>query len=232
MSRPVGSERAHTDREYEAELAALRTRTLEMALLVRDAFAASVRAFLERDVDAARAMLENDAVIDALELELDERCVRILARRQPVASDLRLVTTVLKSVTDLERIGDQAVNVCERTVELSGRAYPLPKAIERMGEVALAMLDDASRAFETGGVELARDVVERDCIVDACHAQAFPEILSTATMTPEGIVVAQQLQSVARYIERVADHATNVAEMVVFMVRGEDVRHSFGARGT
>jgi phosphate transport system protein len=183
--------------------------------------------FARHDSGLARATIAMDVEIDRLEMDIDERCVRVLARRQPVASDLRFVTTTLKMVTDLERMGDLAVNVCERVLDLdveSLRAVRL--SLVQMGEVVLEMIHESLDAFIQGDAARAERVIQRDSVVDATYARIFPELLGHMIQDPQTVSTAQRLQSVAKYLERVADHATNIGEMVVFMVRGEDKRHA------
>ena len=218
----------HTDREYEAELEKLKEQVLLMGARIEEMLAQAMRAFSERDAELARLTIRIDRQIDQLELDIDQLCLKILARRQPVASDLRFITTTMKLVTDLERMGDLGVNVCERVIELSGEP-PLPAtaSVTRIAEAALAMLHDALDAFVAGNTEQAEEVIERDGTVDAYYAQLFPELLQLMMKDSTSVFPATRLQSVAKYLERVADHATNIAEMVVFMVKGKDVRHAF-----
>jgi phosphate transport system protein len=219
-------DRRHTDREYENELAHVRDRVLLMGARVEEMLAATLRAFKERNGTLARSIIRNDHQIDNLEVEIDELCLQVLARRQPVASDLRLITTTLKLVTDLERIGDLAVNMCERVAELAeDPTYPTQGPIPRIAEAAQAMLHDALDAFVAGDVHKAEQVVERDRAVDAYYAQLFPELVAHMMSDPNVVFRSTSLLSIGKYIERIADHATNIAEMVVFMVRGQDVRH-------
>lgn len=218
----------HTDREYEAELEKLREQVLLMGARTEELLSQAMRAFGERDAELARATMRIDRQIDQLELDIDQLCLKILARRQPVASDLRFITTTMKLVTDLERMGDLGVNVCERVVELAAEP-PLPAttSVTRIADAALAMLHDALDAFVAGNTEQAEEVIERDGTVDAYYAQLFPELLQLMMKDPDSVFRATRLQSIAKYLERIADHATNIAEMVVFMVRGKDVRHAF-----
>ncbi len=218
----------HTDREYEAELAKLREQVLLMGARTEELLAQAMRAFAERDAELARLTIRIDNQIDQLELDIDQLCLKILARRQPVASDLRFITTTMKLVTDLERMGDLGVNVCERVIELAAEP-PLPAttSVTRIADAALAMLHDALDAFVAGNTEAAEEVIERDGTVDAYYAQLFPELLQLMMKDPDSVFRATRLQSIAKYLERIADHATNIAEMVVFMVRGKDVRHAF-----
>jgi phosphate transport system protein len=220
-------DRRHTDREYEKELERLRERVLFMGARVESMIENGMRAFRKRDVDLAQRIIDLDPEIDSLEMEIDELCIKILARRQPVASDLRFITTALKNVTDLERIGDLAVNICERVVELDNEP-PLGSsaAIERMATVSLQMLRDALDAFVNADIRKAEHVIARDSTVDAYYAELFPQLVAAMMADPNIVFRATRLQSIGKYLERIGDHATNLAEMVVFMVKGKDVRHS------
>jgi phosphate transport system protein len=218
----------HTDREYENELETLRERVLLMGATVEQLIGAALDAFERRDVALAQRAIENDDQIDHLEVDIDRLCLRILALRQPVASDLRFIAMSLKVVTDLERSGDLAVNVSERVVELgSFPSMPAHDIICRMGSLAQGMLRDALDAFVNGDALKAQAVTERDNSVDALYEQLFPELGAIMRTDPESVDSASRLQSIGKYVERLADHATNIAEMVVFMVRGQDVRHGF-----
>jgi phosphate transport system protein len=215
-----------TDREYDAELHKLHDQLLLMGAKVEEMIANSMRALTERDSELARRMIEYDHQINRLEVEIDDLCLRILAKRQPVASDLRLITTALKLVTDLERIGDACVNICERVVELNMEPTLKPYVdLPRMAETAQAMVRDALDAFVQADPDRAREVVERDRVVDAYYGQVFRELLTYMMEDPRNIYRAVRAQSIAKYLERIADHATNLAEMVIFMVVGKDVRH-------
>ena len=219
--------RQHTDQEYEAELRRLREQLLLMGAKVEEMIANSMRALVNRDSLLAREMIEFDHQVNRLELDIDEACLRILARRQPVASDLRFITTTLKLVTDLERIGDQGVNICERVIELNDEP-PLKPYLDlpRMSEVALAMVREALDAFVAGDADRAQQVIARDAALDTYYADIFRVLLTYMMEDPRNIYRATRVQSIAKYLERVGDHATNLAEMVVFMVRGKDIRHS------
>jgi phosphate transport system protein len=218
--------REHTDREYENELRTLRDQFLFMGAKVEEMIAGSVKALVERDSELAHRMLKLDDEIDRLEVETDDLCLRILAKRQPVASDLRSITIAMKMVTDLERIGDLGVNICERVVELNAEP-PLKPYIDlsKMAEVAQGMVRDALDAFVNGNAEHAKQVILRDQIVDVCYGQIFRELLTYMMEDARNIYRATRLQSIAKYLERIGDHATNLAEMVVFMVKGKDIRH-------
>lgn len=219
-------ERDHTDREYEGELRKLRDGLLQMGVKVEELIANSVRALVERDSGLARRMMAQDDEINRIEVETDGLCLRILARRQPVASDLRAITIAMKMVTDLERIGDLGVNICERVVELNAepplRPYP---DLPRMAGVVQGMVREALDAFVERDAERAERVIAADRTVDACYAQVFRELMTWMMEDVGNICRVTRLQSIAKYLERIGDHATNLAEMVVFMVRGKDIRH-------
>lgn len=220
------SVKRHTDRDYEAELERLREKVLLMGAKVEDMLAASIRALVERDSILAQRTIAVDKQINLLEVEIDDLCLKILARRQPVASDLRFLTMTLKVVVDLERVGDLAVSFCDRVLELN-EEDPLksPGGLQLMGEATSGMLREALDAFVQGDADRAQRVIERDQLVDDQYAQAFRELLTYMLEDPRNIYRATRLQSIAKYLERIGDHATNVAEMVVFMVRGKDIRH-------
>ena len=220
-------DRRHTDREYEGELELLRDRVLLMGAHVEEVLTLAMRSYKERSVTLAQSTIELDSVIDRLELDIDELAIQILARRQPVASDLRFITTTLKLVTDLERIGDLGVNICERVAELGAdRAESPHDPIPRIADVAQAMVHDALDAFVAGDAVKANQVIERDKEVDAYYAQLYPELLPRMMSNPTVVFESTRLLSIGKSLERLADHATNIAEMVVFMVQGRDVRHS------
>jgi phosphate transport system protein len=215
-----------TDREYDAELHKLHDQLLVMGARVEEMIAGAMRSLVERDTEGAQRTIELDHQINRLEVEIDEMCLRILARRQPVASDLRLITLALKLVTDLERMGDLGVNICERAIELNMEA-PLEQYVDlqRMAKIVQGMVRDALDAFVNADVDRSRDVVERDRVLDACYGQIFRVLLTYMMEDPRNIYRAIRLQAIAKYLERIGDHATNLAEMVIFMVLGKDVRH-------
>lgn len=216
----------HTDKTYEAELKALRDRLLEMGGLVEKAIAASVRAIAERDSILAEQVKTNDRDINRMEVEIDGMCRRILALRQPAASDLRFITTALKIVVDLERMGDLAVNVAERALDLN-QAPPLGPIhdLSKIADLAEAQLKKALDAFVTGDVAKAEEVMHGDDLIDALYLKIFNDMVLRMMEDSRSIRRATSTMFAAKHLERFGDHATNLAEMVVYMVRGEDVRH-------
>ena len=218
--------REHTDREYEQELRHLREQLLVMGSHVETIIGDSIQALLDRDSKLAERTITADKVVNRMEVELDGLCLQILARRQPVASDLRFITLVLKVVTDLERIADLGVNICERVLELNAEPQLKPYVdIPHMGREVQSMLREVLDAFVAKDADRARKVIERDDAIDALYAQVFRELLTFMMDSGHNVYRATRLQSVAKYLERMADHTTNLAEMVIFMVDGQDVRH-------
>jgi phosphate transport system protein len=220
-------QKIHTDREYEAELAEVRKRLLTMAGYVEAMIASSMQALSERDPELARRTIREDAKVNTAECETDMLCLRILAKRQPMASDLRFVTLAFKMVTDLERIGDLAVNICERTIDLEG-SPPLGnnEDLHRMSDLVQSMVRDAIDAFVEGDAEKASGVIACDDQVDRLYEQVFVQVLDVMRLDPDAIQTGIHVQSVAKWLERMADHATNIAEQVIWMVQGRDVRHA------
>jgi phosphate transport system protein len=218
--------REHTDQEFEQELRHLREQLLLMGSHVEAIIGSSLRALLERDSVLAQRTIEADRIVDRLEIEIDSLCLQILARRQPVASDLRFVTMVLKAVTDLERMGDLGVNISERVLELNDEP-PLKPYVDlpRMADETQMMLRESLDAFVAKDADRARRVIARDQIIDDLYAQIFRELLTYMMEESKNVYRATRLQSIAKYLERIADHATNLAELVVFMVKGSDIRH-------
>lgn len=216
----------HTDKEYEMELARLREKVLFMGAKVESMIATSMAAFDSQDLNLARQTIELDHEINRLEVDIDGYCLSILARRQPVASDLRMLTTALKLVTDLERMGDLAVNICERILDMAidppRKQWP---EMLKMAEIVQGMVRDALDAFVAGDSAKAAWVIERDRGVDAIYAQLFRQILMVMMEDKGAIQRGMGVQAIAKYIERIGDHATNLAEMVVFLTQGRDIRH-------
>ncbi|MDZ4697568.1 MAG: phosphate signaling complex protein PhoU [Deltaproteobacteria bacterium] len=216
----------HTNQEFESDLAKLRESILMMGAKVEKVIKASVDALMTRDSTLAKKAIDADREINRLELKIDGACLQILAKFQPVASDLRFITISMKLVTDLERIADLGVNISERVLELN-EDPPLKPYVDlpHMADVAIGMVHDALDAFVAGDAGQAKDVIDRDETVDAYYAQIFRELLTYMMEDPKNIQRATRLQSIAKYLERIADHATNLSEMIIFYVKGTDVRH-------
>jgi phosphate transport system protein len=223
--------REHTSHDFEAELTAVRTKLMEMTHQVDAVVEASGRALIGQDGALANQIILSDDDTDDMELEIDHLCLEVLARRQPVAGDLRLLTSALKLVVDLERIGDLGVSFATRVVELDGT--PPPVAYDRilpMLTTARQMVSDSMAALVTGDVSRARGVIDKDEILDSTYAHMFHQILSRMRDDSIDVANATRVQAITKYIERIGDHAVNIAERVIFVLTGEDVRHQPRAR--
>jgi phosphate transport system protein len=216
----------HTDKTYDAQLDDLRNKLLSLGGKVETEIATSVRALSERDSLLAEAVINADREVNRLEVEIDEVCRRLLVLRQPAASDLRFITTALKIVVDLERIGDLAVNIAQRAIDLN-QSPPLRPVhdLTKLAELCQKQVRAALDAFVDGDAERAEAVIKGDELLDAVYHNLFNELLALMMEDPRNIRRANSLLFVAKHLERLGDHATNVAEMVIYMVRGTDVRH-------
>ena len=218
--------RAHIDRHYDEELQGLRNHLLEMGGLVEKQIADAIRALVERDDEFARLIIERDRTVNRMEVQIDDICLRLLALHQPAARDLRLITTALKINTDLERAGDMAENICERVIELCREPQLKPLIdVPRMAAIAQGMLRQSLDAFVREDTDLALQVCHQDDEVDQLADQLLRELLTFMLEDPQTISRALRLVFISKYLERLADHATNIAEMVIFMVKGKSIRH-------
>ena len=214
-------------RHFHDELDALKQTLLAMGGLVEDQIRRVMRALLERDDVMAQEVIERDRQVNTYDVEVDEQCVSLLALHQPAAGDLRFITTAMKIVTDLERIGDQAVNIAQRVLELNREPQLKPYIdLPRMAEKAQRMVKESLDAFVARDTALARQVCGEDAEVDALKEQIFRELLTFMMEDPRTIPRAIRVILISRFMERVADHATNIAEMVVYLVEGKMVRHT------
>jgi len=216
----------HTDKKYEEDLRKLREDILYMGGLVEDQIQRAVKSLVDRDSDLANIIVERDHEVNRLDVDIDDLCIRLLALHQPAGRDLRFITTGLKITTDLERIGDMAVNICERALELNQESQLKPYIdIPRMAQISQRMIRESLDAFVREDTDLALKVCKDDAEVDDLNAQIFRETISFMIEDPHTINRAMKIGSISKYLERIADHATNIAEMVVFMVKGKSIRH-------
>ena len=225
--RRADDQRRHFERHhFEEELQALKNRLLSMGALVEERVHSAVHALIERRLDAAERIIASDQDVNDLQIEIDERCLRLLALQQPMASDLRLITAAMKINADLERIGDQAVNIGEQAVRVLAHP-PLKPLIDlpRMAEIAEKMTRESLDAFVRKDANLARAILARDDEVDQLKDQVFRVLLTYMMADPGTIERALGLILISRHLERIADHATNIAEDVIFLVEAKDVRH-------
>ncbi len=216
----------HTSRSYEHDLRELREKLLLAGSRVEEMVDHAMKALIGADADLAHKLIQSDKEINQLEKDIDELCFNILALRQPTASDLRFIITSLKIIIDLERMGDLGVNIAERALELI-KEPPLKPYIHlpMLAQMAQKMMKEALDAFVTRDAALAQSVLTLDDPVDDLTKKIFDELLDLMKQDPQNVSRAVRLSYVAKYLERLGDHATNVAEMVLFMLRGEDVRH-------
>jgi len=211
---------------FEEELQVLKNRLLSMGALVEERVHDATNALIERRPDTAERIIGSDQDVNDLQIEIDERCLRLLALQQPMASDLRLITAAMKINADLERIGDQAVNIAEQAVRILAHP-PLKPLIDlpRMAEISERMTRESLDAFVRKDAKLARAILARDDEVDQLKDQVFRVLLTYMMADPGTIERALGLILVSRHLERIADHATNIAEDVIFVVEAKDVRH-------
>jgi len=219
------------ERKFHQELEKLKQDLLRMASLVEHAIAGSVKSLVERDTDLAYRVIEGDHEIDTMEMKIDEQCLRLLALRQPMAVDLRFITSAMKIITDLERMGDQAVNIANRAISLNREPLLKPLIdIPRMARLAQSMVKDSLDAFVNQDPDLALSVCQRDDEVDHLNDQVFRELLIFMLQDPSTISRALQLIFFGHQIERIADHSTNIAESVIFMVKAQVIKHRGGQK--
>jgi len=214
-------------RQFDQELSELRDKLLAMASHAETSVQAAVRALTERNDDLAQEVISDDSIIDQFEIEMDELAVRLLALKAPVASDLRLITVAMKISHDLERVGDEATTIARRALELSKEPQLKPYVdIPRMAGIGLQMLKDALDAFVNRAPDRARAIIPRDKEVDAINKQLHRELASYMIERPTTITRALNLMVISKSLERIADHATNIAEEVVYIYEARDIRHS------
>jgi phosphate transport system protein len=219
-------EREHTNKHYEQQLRLLKEKLLLIGHMAEISIADATRALVERRPSLAQRVVDDDDKVDQLELEVDDICFEILAREQPVASDLRFITTAMKIVGDIERIGDNGANIARRALEIMKEPELKPVIdVPIAARAAQRALKESLDAFVNGDPELAKRVIEGDRYIEDVCQQMLRELLTYMFEDPSSITRALRLIFVARNLERVGDHAANIAEMVIFLVEGHDIRH-------
>lgn len=214
-------------RHFDEELAQLKAKLIRMASLTEEQIVNALQALTGRDSALATKVIDGDLCVNQLDVEIDEGCIELLALHQPAARDLRFITTAMKIATELERISDLAESISTRTLELNEEPQLKPYIdIPRMGRWATVMVKESLDSFVRGDVPLARKVLKDDDFVDDLMGQLFRELLSYMIEEPRTITRAIRLLFVAKSIERIADHATNIAELVVYLVEGKIIRHT------
>ena len=214
------------DTHFQKELTQLKENLLKMATLVEETIRDAISALMNRDPEMINRTMAKEDKINGMENAIDEMCLKLLALRQPLAADLRFITSAMKIVTDLERMGDQAINIVERASSLNLEPQLKPYIdIPRMAEIVQTMVKDVLDAFVNRNSKLARSVCERDDLVDGLNDQVHRELLTYMMSDPKTIPRAVHLMIVSRCLERIADHATNIAEDVIFMVDALVIKH-------
>jgi phosphate transport system protein len=214
------------ERKFDEELNNLKEKLMQMATLAEESIALAVKSLKERNEDYAKKVFEGEETLNLLDIEIDNLGMQLFALRQPMAIDLRLITATMRIAVELERIGDLAVNIAQRSLELL-KQPPLKPLIDipRMAEIAQEMVKDSIDAFTNKDDKLAKSVCERDDEVDDLNDQIFRELLTYMMQDPKTIEKAVELILVGRHLERIADHATNIGEDVIYMVKGKTIKH-------
>jgi phosphate transport system protein len=219
-------EKRHTSAEYERELQEIKDGLLYLGALTEKALENGTVALLERNSELARRIVCDDDQIDRLDVELEEKCIRLLALRQPAARDLRFITTAIKITGHLERIGDMASNIAEKVLILNEIPQIKPYIdLPRMAEIVREMIHKSLDALVRENVELAQKVREEDTVIDQLNDQVFRELLTFMMDDPHKIQVSLYIMQISKSLERIADHAEGIADMVIYMVTGKSVRH-------
>ena len=219
----------HTLKQFDTDLEEIRSRVLQMGGLVEEQITQAIAALTDGDVGLARRVAESDVHVNALEVAIDEECSTVIARRQPAAKDLRMIMTVVKTITDLERIGDEAAKVARMTMSLYDSTRPsMPRIteIQHVADIALGMLRNALDAFARLDLTVAARVVRQDEQVDSEFKSILRQLITFMMEDPRTISHSLDILFIAKSIERIGDHAKNMSEYVVFLVKGKDVRHT------
>jgi len=214
------------ERKFDEELNNLKEKLMQMATLAEESITLAVRSLKERNDVYAQQVFDGEETLNLLDIEIDKLGMQLFALRQPMAIDLRLITATMRIAVELERIGDLAVNIAQRSLELL-KQPPLKPLIDipRMAEISQQMVKDAIDAFVNKNDKLAKNVCERDDEVDDLNDQIFRELLTYMMQDPKTIEIAVELILVGRHLERIADHATNIGEDVIYMVKGKTIKH-------
>jgi len=213
---------------HEKEYVQLKGMLAEMATMASSMVSDSIKALVDRDTDLAEKVIDKDEHLDQLDVDIDEHCIRMLALFEPKAVDLRYIITATRIIIDLERVGDHCVSICRDVLKLNAEPQLKPYIdLPKMAEMAILMINDSLQAFFDGDTKLAFDVIKRDNNIDQLNDQVTRELLTYSMEDVKTLHSVLALMNVSRRLERVADHATNVAEMVYYMVEGKIIRHSY-----
>lgn len=213
---------------HEKEYVQLKGMLAEMATLASSMVSDSIKALVDRDTELAEKVIDKDEHLDQLDVDIDEHCIRMLALYEPKAADLRYIITATRIIIDIERVGDHCVSICRDVVKLNSQPQLKPYIdLPKMANDAIGMINDSLQAFFDGDTKLAFEVIKKDIEVDQLHDQVLRELLTYSMENVKTLQTVIALMNIARRIERVADHATNVAEMVYYMVEGKIIRHTY-----
>ena len=214
-------------RHFDRDIEEIKDLLLRMGAMVEDSIAQSIGALLQRDTIIAQEVIRNDDLIDRMEVEIDQRTIELIAKMQPTASDLRFVATIMKITPELERIADLAQDVCERVMELNREPQLKPVVqLPQLADIAQKMVRESLDSFVRGDADLARSVIRQDDIADALTEDSFRALLTYMLENPRNISPAIRLTFIGKYFERMADGATNICEMVVYLVEGKMIKHT------
>ncbi len=207
---------------FDKELQELQLSLIKMSSVVEEALLNAIKALKNQDVELAKKVIESDDIPDKMEFEIEDKCFKLIALQQPMAKDLRMIATALKIITDLERIADHAVDISKITIKLANEKY-IKELIDipRMGEIASSMVKDCIDAYVNQDIEKAKEISKKDDEVDALHAQIFRELLLIMMEDPKKITQGTYFLFVSKYLERVADHVTNICERIIYSVTSE-----------
>jgi phosphate transport system protein len=216
----------HTNKRYDQELSALSRKLSEMGDLVVSRLETALRAFAEHDLETARAIIERDVDLNRMDIEIEESCLQLLALHQPAARDLRLIAAAMMTATELERLGDRGVNICEEVTAPDAQdSIPADPEVLRMGDLALAMVRAGIEAFSRTDSSAVARVMQMDKEFDALYSEAFPRIVTSLAKDSERIARDTKLAFLAKDLNEISEHATNIAELVIFMVDGKEIMH-------
>lgn len=216
----------HTSKQFDLELESIRTRVMQMGGLVEQQISRAIEGLIDGNQDLIERVIEDDHRVNALEMDLDEACSQVIAKRQPAAIDLRLIFAVLKAITDLERIGDEAKKIAKMAKAIHGGALAVPRVqLSHMSEMAINELRQALDAFARLDTDTADEVVRSDKLIDAEFKGVMRQVITFMMEDPRTISGGIDIIFVAKALERIGDHAKNMAQYVFYMARGEDVRH-------
>ncbi|WP_200905808.1 phosphate signaling complex protein PhoU [Caloranaerobacter sp. TR13] len=213
-------------KHFDQQLKELHDSLLKMGTMVEKAIDIAIQSLIEQDIEKAKKVIEIDDKIDALEVQIEEKCLDLIALQQPIARDLRKISTILKIITDLERIGDHAVNIAEVVIKIGKEKFIKPLIdIPKMADIVKEMVKNSLNSYIKEDLKLAKEVAQKDEIVDNIYKDIYIELLELLTKNKKNMPQTINLLLIGRYLERVADHTTNICERIIYMITGERVSY-------